>query len=29
MQAGDTMWIEPGERHWHGAGPSPAYPPTA
>ncbi|WP_329113516.1 (R)-mandelonitrile lyase [Streptomyces sp. NBC_01465] len=21
IRAGDTVWIEPGERHWHGAGP--------
>jgi quercetin dioxygenase-like cupin family protein len=21
INAGDTVWIEPGERHWHGAGP--------
>lgn len=21
IKAGDTVWIEPGERHWHGAGP--------
>jgi quercetin dioxygenase-like cupin family protein len=19
MQAGDTLWFEPGEKHWHGA----------
>jgi quercetin dioxygenase-like cupin family protein len=22
INAGDTVWIEPGERHWHGAGPT-------
>jgi quercetin dioxygenase-like cupin family protein len=22
--AGDTVWIEPGERHWHGASPTTA-----
>jgi quercetin dioxygenase-like cupin family protein len=21
IRAGDTVWIEPGEKHWHGAGP--------
>lgn len=21
IRAGDTVWIEPGEEHWHGAGP--------
>ncbi|MCP9210543.1 (R)-mandelonitrile lyase [Streptomyces sp. NEAU-Y11] len=21
IRAGDTVWIEPGERHWHGGGP--------
>ncbi|KUJ68158.1 cupin [Streptomyces albus subsp. albus] len=21
IRAGDTVWIEPGERHWHGAAP--------
>ncbi|MGV2919842.1 (R)-mandelonitrile lyase [Streptomyces alfalfae] len=21
IRAGDTVWIEPGESHWHGAGP--------
>ncbi|MET9293443.1 cupin domain-containing protein [Streptomyces sp. NPDC003077] len=21
IRAGDTVWIAPGERHWHGAGP--------
>jgi quercetin dioxygenase-like cupin family protein len=21
IKAGDTVWIEPGEKHWHGAGP--------
>ncbi|MEW2526582.1 cupin domain-containing protein [Streptomyces sp. NPDC047071] len=21
LRAGDTVWIAPGERHWHGAGP--------
>jgi quercetin dioxygenase-like cupin family protein len=21
IRAGDTIWTEPGERHWHGAGP--------
>ncbi len=21
INAGDTVWIAPGERHWHGAGP--------
>ncbi|AZM51841.1 cupin domain-containing protein [Streptomyces sp. WAC 01529] len=21
IRAGDTVWIEPGETHWHGAGP--------
>ncbi|WP_069883833.1 (R)-mandelonitrile lyase [Streptomyces luteocolor] len=21
IRAGDTVWIEPGEAHWHGAGP--------
>lgn len=21
INAGDTVWIDPGERHWHGAGP--------
>lgn len=21
INAGDTVWFEPGERHWHGAGP--------
>lgn len=20
IRAGDTVWIKPGERHWHGAG---------
>jgi quercetin dioxygenase-like cupin family protein len=22
IRAGDAVWIPPGERHWHGAGPS-------
>jgi len=22
IRAGDTVWIPPGEKHWHGAGPS-------
>lgn len=22
INAGDTVWIAPGERHWHGAGPT-------
>ena len=22
IRAGDAVWIAPGERHWHGAGPS-------
>ncbi|MEP7453130.1 cupin domain-containing protein [Phyllobacterium sp. SB3] len=22
IRAGDTIWIPPGEKHWHGAGPS-------
>jgi quercetin dioxygenase-like cupin family protein len=22
IRAGDVVWFEPGERHWHGAGPS-------
>jgi quercetin dioxygenase-like cupin family protein len=21
MRPGDTVWIEPGEKHWHGASP--------
>ena len=21
IRAGDTVWIAPGEKHWHGAGP--------
>lgn len=24
IRAGDTVWIAPGERHWHGAGPNTA-----
>lgn len=24
IQAGDTVWIPPGEKHWHGAGPDTA-----
>jgi quercetin dioxygenase-like cupin family protein len=24
IRAGDTVWFEPGEKHWHGAGPSAA-----
>ena len=24
IQAGDTVWIPPGEEHWHGAGPETA-----
>lgn len=24
LKAGDTLWIAPGERHWHGAGPTTA-----
>ena len=23
-RAGDTVWFEPGERHWHGASPTTA-----
>ena len=22
IRAGDTVWIAPGEKHWHGAGPN-------
>ena len=22
IRAGDTVWIPPGEKHWHGAGPN-------
>lgn len=22
IRAGDTVWFEPGEKHWHGAGPT-------
>jgi quercetin dioxygenase-like cupin family protein len=22
IKAGDTVWIQPGEKHWHGAGPN-------
>jgi quercetin dioxygenase-like cupin family protein len=22
VKAGDTVWFEPGEKHWHGAGPN-------
>lgn len=22
LRAGDTLWIAPGEKHWHGAGPN-------
>jgi quercetin dioxygenase-like cupin family protein len=22
IRAGDTVWIPPGEKHWHGAGPT-------
>jgi quercetin dioxygenase-like cupin family protein len=22
VRAGDTVWFEPGEKHWHGAGPN-------
>ncbi len=24
VRAGDTIWFEPGEKHWHGAGPKTA-----
>jgi quercetin dioxygenase-like cupin family protein len=24
IRAGDTIWFEPGEKHWHGAGPKTA-----
>jgi quercetin dioxygenase-like cupin family protein len=24
IRPGDTVWIEPGEKHWHGAGPDTA-----
>lgn len=24
IKAGDTVWFEPGEKHWHGAGPKTA-----
>lgn len=24
VKAGDTVWFEPGEKHWHGAGPTTA-----
>jgi quercetin dioxygenase-like cupin family protein len=24
IRAGDTVWFEPGEKHWHGAGPKTA-----
>ena len=24
IRAGDVVWIEPGEKHWHGAGPATA-----
>lgn len=24
IKAGDTIWIPPGENHWHGAGPETA-----
>ena len=24
VRAGDTLWFEPGEKHWHGAGPDTA-----
>lgn len=24
IRAGDTVWFEPGEKHWHGAGPETA-----
>jgi quercetin dioxygenase-like cupin family protein len=24
LRAGDTVWFEPGEKHWHGAGPATA-----
>ncbi len=24
IRAGDTVWISPGEKHWHGAGPATA-----
>src|SRR5580698_11624845 len=24
IRAGDTVWIAPGEKHWHGAGPTTA-----
>jgi quercetin dioxygenase-like cupin family protein len=24
IRAGDTVWLEPGEKHWHGAGPDTA-----
>jgi quercetin dioxygenase-like cupin family protein len=24
IRAGDTVWIAPGEKHWHGAGPNTA-----
>jgi quercetin dioxygenase-like cupin family protein len=24
LQPGDVVWIEPGEKHWHGAGPTTA-----
>ena len=24
IRAGDTVWIPPGEKHWHGAGPDTA-----
>jgi quercetin dioxygenase-like cupin family protein len=24
IRAGDTVWFEPGEKHWHGAGPDTA-----
>jgi quercetin dioxygenase-like cupin family protein len=25
IKAGDTVWIPPGEKHWHGAAPEPAW----